>query len=186
MYRIIFGISGASGMSLAATLLKILKRMAHVETHVIVSKAASRVCVADGKITAGQLEAYASRAYSESDFGAGPASGSWQCNGMIICPCSMSTLAAIATGVGNNLIHRAADVSLKERRPLILVPRETPLSLVHLRNMTMATEAGAIIMPFMPAFYTGANSLQEMESQFLGRMLDLLHINHDLCIRWGE
>ncbi|MBD5608098.1 MAG: UbiX family flavin prenyltransferase, partial [Desulfovibrio sp.] len=106
--------------------------------------------------------------------------------GMIVCPCSMSSLAAIATGVGSNLIHRAADVALKERRPLVLAIRETPYNLTHIRNMLAATEAGAIIMPFSPAFYTGDQSLSDLARQFAGRMLDQLRLPHALCRRWGE
>ncbi|MDE5832481.1 MAG: phenolic acid decarboxylase subunit B, partial [Desulfovibrio sp.] len=101
-------------------------------------------------------------------------------------PCSMSSLAAIATGAGTNLIHRAADVALKERRPLILAIRETPYSLIHIRNMLAATEAGATIMPFNPAYYSGDDTLEGLARQFAGRLLDQLRLPHNLCRRWGE
>lgn len=119
------------------------------------------------------------------DMSAAPASGAWQNAGMIICPCSMSSLASIASGAGINLIHRSADVTLKERRPLIIAPRETPLNLIHLRNMQSVTRAGATIMPFAPAFYNNTTSFKDMMQYFSGRMLDQLHIEHNLCLRWG-
>ena len=103
---------------------------------------------------------------------------------MVVCPCSMSSLASIATGAGTNLLHRAADVTLKERRPLILVPRESPLSRIHLRNMLWASEAGAVIMPFMPAFYSGEDTLEGLMGQFCGRIFDQLGLSHQLCRRW--
>ncbi len=120
------------------------------------------------------------------DFSAGPASGSWQHDGMIICPCSMSTLASIANGIGSNLVHRAADVTLKERRPLILVTRETPLSRIHLRNMLTASEAGATIMPPCPAFYHNPQSIQDILDHTAGRILDQVHIPHTLSKRWRD
>jgi len=117
---------------------------------------------------------------------AGPASGSWRHDGMVICPCFMSSLASIATGVGLNLIHRAADVSLKERRPLVLVTREAPLNLIHLKNMQAVTEAGGIVMPFSPAFYTNETDMPMLVRHFTGRMLDMLGIGHSLCARWRD
>ncbi|MCS6853029.1 MAG: UbiX family flavin prenyltransferase [Gemmataceae bacterium] len=120
------------------------------------------------------------------DFGAGIASGSFRTAGMVICPCSMGTVAAIAHGLGQNLIHRAADVHLKERRRLILVPRETPLSLIHLRNLLTCAEAGAVILPAMPAFYTRPNSLQDAIDFIVGRVCDQLGVEHHLFRRWGH
>lgn len=186
MTRIVFGVSGASGMPLSINVLAMLAGLPGLEIHLIISEAAKCALEAECGLKAHDLGKYAHCLYSAKDMGAAPASGSWPNCGMIVCPCSMSSLAAIAQGVGTTLLHRAADVALKERRPLLLVARETPLSLVHLRNMCAATEAGAIIMPFVPAFYTGENSLEAAMRQFTGRMLDLLHIPHSLCKRWKE
>lgn len=120
------------------------------------------------------------------DFSAGIASGSFLTAGMVICPCSMGTAAAIAHGLSQNLIHRAADVHLKERRKLILVPRETPLGLVQLRNLTLCAEAGAIILPAMPAFYTRPRTLQDCLDFIVGRICDQLGVEHRLFDRWGR
>lgn len=120
------------------------------------------------------------------DFRAGIASGSFQTAGMVVCPCSMGTVAAIAHGLSQNLIHRAADVHLKERRRLILVPRETPLHLVQLRNLTACVEAGAVVLPAMPAFYTRPQSLQDMIDFVVGRICDQLGVEHQLLRRWGN
>jgi 4-hydroxy-3-polyprenylbenzoate decarboxylase len=119
------------------------------------------------------------------DFRAGIASGSFLTAGMVICPCSMGTAAAIAHGLATNLIHRAADVHLKERRTLILVPRETPLSVVQLRNLTLCAEAGAVVLPAMPAFYTRPQSLRDQLDFIVGRICDQLGVQHDLFQRWG-
>lgn len=180
--RLVFGVSGASGMPLAEAVLAAFASLDNLEIHLIVSRGAAAVMRAE----AACLELPAHCRHDCDNLAAPPASGSWLHDGMIICPCSMSSLAAIATGTGRNLLHRAADVCLKERRPLIVVARETPLNLIHLRNMTLAAEAGAIIMPFVPAFYTGTNDMDAAMRQFAGRMLDLLRIPHNLCRRWGE
>jgi 4-hydroxy-3-polyprenylbenzoate decarboxylase len=120
------------------------------------------------------------------DFQAGIASGSFLTGGMVVCPCSMGTLAAIANGISENLIHRAADVHLKERRRLILVPRETPLGVIPLRNMTAVAEAGAVVLPAMPAFYTRPKSIADMVDFVVGRICDQLGVEHRLLERWGE
>ena len=120
------------------------------------------------------------------DFRAGIASGSFLTGGMVICPCSLGTLAAVAHGVSENLIHRAADVHLKERRKLVLVPRETPLGLIALKNMVAVTEAGAVVLPAMPAFYTRPRSLADMVDFVVGRVCDQLGVEHELSRRWGE
>ncbi|MFI3271505.1 MAG: UbiX family flavin prenyltransferase [Pseudomonadota bacterium] len=234
MRRIILAISGASGMPIAATLLRALSLQKDIELHLIVSTAAELVLrhehaspehcayahadhVADRATEAVAdcaTESVADRAtgslaepvtehddinqdvralftlahmqHNIMDFSAGPASGSWRHDGMIVCPCSMSSLASIATGIGSNLIHRAADVTLKERRPLILVTRETPLSRVHLRNMLVAAEAGAIIMPPCPAFYTQPQSIQDILDHTAGRILDQVNVPHSLGKRWRD
>ncbi len=183
-FRIIIGISGASGMPLAHALLTQLAHMPELETHLIISEGAQQVLQSESSHLPNTLMQLATHTHNAHAMSAGPASGSWQHQGMIICPCSMSSLAAIATGVGTNLIHRAADVCLKERRPLIIAPRETPLNSIHLRNMLTLSEAGATIMPFAPAFYTQNNCLQSLMQHFIGRILDQLHIPNQLCTRW--
>ena len=120
------------------------------------------------------------------DFGAGIASGSFLTGGMVVCPCSMGTAAAVAHGLSQNLIHRAADVHLKERRRLILVPRETPLHLIQLRNLVACAEAGAVVLPASPAFYTRPQSIQDMVDFVVGRICDQLGVEHGLLRRWGE
>lgn len=120
------------------------------------------------------------------DFSAGIASGSFLTGGMVVCPCSMGTVAAIAHGVSENLIHRAADVHLKEKRKLILVPRETPLGLVQLRNLALAAEAGAVVLPAMPAFYTNPRSIDDMIDFIVARICDQFGVNHRLAFRWGQ
>lgn len=186
MRRLVIGVSGASGMPLARVLLRHLAAQPDLEIHLVVSEAADRVLRAECGDDGTQLRRYASMTYAPLDMAAPPASGSWLHDGMIVCPCSMRSLAAIATGVGSNLLHRAADVTLKERRPLLLVVRETPFNRVHLRNMDLAAAAGATIMPFIPACYTAATTLDDMMRQFSGRLLDQLRLSHTLCERWGE
>ncbi len=184
MPRIIVGISGASGMPLALALLQALQHIPSLEVHLIISQGAKYVMQTEGDLP---LEAYtklAHKVYNAQDMAAGPASGSWQHDGMIICPCSMSSLAHIAHGMGTNLLHRSADVSLKERRPLVIVPRETPLSAIHLQNMLSLNQSGAIIMPFSPAFYTPTTDMPHMMQHFCGRIFDQLSLPHNLCQRW--
>ncbi|MEM9702331.1 MAG: flavin prenyltransferase UbiX [Planctomycetota bacterium] len=124
--------------------------------------------------------------HRHADWSTGPASGSFQTAGMVICPCSMGTLAAVAGGLCSNLIHRAASVHLKERRPLILVPRETPLSAIHLSNMQTAAAAGAMLLPAMPGFYHGVQSVDDLVEFVVARIVDQLGIDRDLIRRWGE
>ena len=181
--RLLFAVCGASGMPLASCVLKNLRSIEDLEIHLLISPTARKVFASEG---VPDLEKLAHRVYAADDFSAGPASGSWLSLGMIVCPCSMASLAAIATGNGSHLIHRAADCMLKERRPLILVPRETPLNRLHLTNMLAAHDAGAVIMPFMPAFYTGQRDLEHLARQFSGRLVDQLGIPHQLCVRWQD
>ncbi|MBO4336250.1 MAG: UbiX family flavin prenyltransferase [Desulfovibrio sp.] len=179
--RLLFAVSGASGMPLAAYVLENLRTLAELEIHLLISNMARTVLASEG---VSNLENLAHVLHAADDLAAAPASGSWQSLGMIVCPCSMASLAAIATGLGHNLIHRAADCMLKERRPLVLVPRETPLNRVHLTNMLAAHDAGAILMPFMPAFYTGSSDLKLLAREFTGRLLDQFGVQHSLCTRW--
>ena len=185
--RLVFGISGASGMPLALGALRYLAEVHSLAVHLIVSQGAERVMQHEGGAQPEELHRLAAVSYDAANLAAPPASGTWPALGMIVCPCSMSTLAHIANGTGHNLLHRAADVTRKERRPLVLVVRETPLNLVHIKNMQAATEAGAIVMPFCPAFYAGLDDMAQMIRYFTGRMLDQLRVPHDLCERrWGE
>ena len=153
MHRLVLGISGASGMPLAQAVLENLATVSDLEVHLIISAGAERVLQAECGIPSAALARYAHAVHESSDMAAGPSSGSWHHDGMIICPCSMSSLASIASGAGSNLIHRAADVTLKERRPLVIVARETPLNLIHLKNMQAVTEAGAFHPGLLHAGY---------------------------------
>lgn len=184
MPRIIFGVSGASGMLLARAVLDALASVPGTEIHLVISDGARRVLTAEGGADEADLIRRAHVLHDAADMAAGPASGSWLHDGMVICPCSMSSLASIAGGAGTNLVHRAADVALKERRPLVIVPRETPLNLIHLENMRAAALAGATIMPFCPALYVGETEMSALARHFAGRVLDILKIGHDLRSRW--
>lgn len=184
--RLIVGVSGASGMPLAQQLLKLLHRMPDVETHLIISPGAVRVLHEECACGAEALTNLADSTHDAADMAAGPSSGSWQHDGMIICPCSMSSLAAIASGAGTTLLHRAADVTLKERRPLIIVPRETPLNLIHIENMRRLALAGAILMPFVPAFYTRPQSIDDLLLGFCGRLLDQFGLDAPMLRRWHD
>lgn len=124
--------------------------------------------------------------YNQDNFFASPASGSFRNDGMVIAPCSMKTLGAIAAGIADNLIHRAADVNLKEKRPLILLPRETPLNIIHLKNMYVAAKAGATIMPPSPSFYSNPQNISDLVDSVIARVLDHLKIEHDLSREWGD
>jgi len=150
------------------------------------SEAARKVIALEADFAPDALIALAHKHYSEKDIAAGPASGSWRHAGMIVCPCSMASLAAIAQGFGTNLIHRAADVTLKEGKRLVLVTRETPLSLIHIKNMLAAKEAGATIVPASPGFYHKPKTIDDMVNHLAGRILDQLGIDNTLFTRWGE
>ncbi|SDF81619.1 UbiX family flavin prenyltransferase [Desulfovibrio legallii] len=187
---IVVGVSGASGMALAECALRLLARMAGVRVHCIVSQGARAVLRAECGAGPERLTAHAAEVYAPEDLGAGPASGSWWRRGpvpaaMLVAPCSMGTLGALASGATRNLLQRAADVALKERLPLVLVTRESPLSAVHLRNMLALQEAGAVIMPFSPGFYLRPQSLDELLRQACGRIFDQLGLPHQLG-RWGD
>ncbi len=211
---IVVAISGASGTAYALRLLQVLLRSGNA-VELIVSEAGRQVMLQeaassfpsdsadhqawrsviaaspptnlpglepmDVELLSGRLTVHALR-----DFSAGIASGSFRTQGMVICPCSTGTLAALASGASNNLIHRTADVHLKERRPLILVPRETPLSGITLRNMLMVTEAGAVVLPAMPGFYHQPQSIADLVDFVVARICDQLQIDHQLSRRWGS
>ena len=177
--------TGATGAVYGTRILQELRRVGDVETHVVISRAGLLSAAAELDVGRRDLEALGDVAHAEKDIGASIASGSFKTDGMIIAPCSMRTLAAIATGVTDNLVARAADVVLKERRRLVLLARETPLTLVHLRNMVTVTEMGGVVFPPVPAFYAKLDSLDAMIDQTVGRVLDLFDIDSPLVRRWS-
>ncbi|MDE3016207.1 MAG: UbiX family flavin prenyltransferase [Pseudomonadota bacterium] len=181
--HIIVGISGASGAIYGIEVLKAL-RAANIETHLVVSKTAQITLAHETGHTLPQVQKLASHFYSANDLSALMSSGSFKTMGMIAAPCSVKTLAEIATGVTSNLLTRAADVTLKERRRLVLMVRETPLTLTHIRNMETVTLMGGIIAPPVPAFYGRPASLEDMVKHTVGRALDLFNIEHDWVRRW--
>jgi 4-hydroxy-3-polyprenylbenzoate decarboxylase len=183
--RIIVGVSGASGAIYARRALEALKAEG-VETHLVVSKAAEMAIAYELGEKSRDLAALASRSYAIGDVGAPISSGSFRTNGMLIAPCSVRTMSEIATGVTTSLLTRAADVVLKERRPLVLMVRETPLHLGHLRTLTALAEMGAIIAPPLPAFYAEPQTIDDIVNQSVGRALDLLGLETKLARRWGE
>jgi 4-hydroxy-3-polyprenylbenzoate decarboxylase len=183
--RIVVAITGASGAIYGLRLLEMLKLHSTVETHLIVSKAGFLNLKSELGLTRAALEPLAHRLHGERDIGATIASGSFRTQAMIVAPCSMRTLAAIATGLSDGLVARAADVTLKERRRLVLMPRETPLNLIHLRNMVTVTEMGGVIFPPMPAFYARIESLDAMVDQTVARVLELVGIETPGLTRWA-
>ncbi len=183
--HLIVGISGSSGTVYGIRLLQALKKTP-VKSHLIMSKPAEMTLAYETELKSTDIRALADKAYPISDIGAGPASGSFRTSGMVIAPCSMKTLAEIATGLSSNLLTRAADVTLKERRRLVLMIRETPFTRVHLKNMLDVTEMGGIIAPPLPAFYTRPQSLDDMVNHSVGRVLDLFGIDNDLAGRWDD
>lgn len=183
--RIVVAISGASGAVYGVRLLQALREAPRVRTHLVVSAAGWRNLRHELDLGPDQLGSLADEMHDLADVGACIASGSFQAAGMAVAPCSMRTLAAVAHGLGDNLITRAADVMLKERRRLVLLARETPLHLVHLRNMATVTEMGAIVCPPVPAFYLKPRSVQDIVDQAVARVLDLLAVPHALAARWA-
>ena len=183
--RIIVAISGASGAVYGVRLLQILRAMADVQTHLVVSDAGWLNVQQELGLPRADVEALANVVYPVRDIGSAIASGSFRCDGMVVAPCSMRTLAAVALGLSDNLITRAADVMLKERRRLILMVRETPLNLAHLRNMTSVTEMGGIIFPPVPGFYQRPQSIEEMVGHTVNRVMDLLDFPQADAVRWN-
>ena len=186
MKKLIVGISGASGVIYGIRLLQLLRDVPDVETHLILSSAGATTIGLETDLTAEQVMQLADVTYRFKDIAAAVSSGSFRTWGMVVIPCSMKTLAGIANSFSDNLLLRAADVVLKDRRRLVIVPRETPLHLGHLRLMTQVTEMGAILAPPMPAFYHRPKSIDDIINQTVNRVLDLLEIDlpHDLFTRW--
>jgi len=182
--RLIVALTGASGATYGVRLLQVLKAIG-VETHGVLTRAAVANLKLEQSYTEEDVKKLCSQVYDENDVGANIASGSFLTEGMVIIPCSTRTLAAVANGMSDNLVLRAADVCLKERRKLVLVPRETPLSLIHLRNMVSAAEAGAVILPAMPGFYHHPRDIQALVDHIVGKVLDVFSIQHSLFPRWS-
>ncbi|MBC3878000.1 UbiX family flavin prenyltransferase [Undibacterium sp. FT79W] len=182
--RLIIAITGATGSVYGVRLLQVLQANPDVETHLLISEAGVLNLHQELDMKRKDVEAFADVVHHVRDVGASIASGSFQSDGMVIAPCSMKTLASVAHGMSDNLITRAADVVLKERRRLILMVRETPFNLAHLRNMTAVTEMGGIIFPPLPGFYHRPQSIQEMVDHTVGRVLDMFSLPHDLTPRW--
>jgi 4-hydroxy-3-polyprenylbenzoate decarboxylase len=183
--QLIVGVTGATGIVYAVRALKLLRSLG-IETHLIVSRAGELTRAYETDLSKEDLAALADHVYGIMDMAAPLASGSFQTLGMLIAPASMRSVAEIATGVTSSLLTRAADVVLKERRRLVLMIRETPLNLIHLRNMVTLTEAGGVIFPPVPAFYTRPTTLQEIIDQSVGRALDQFGIHTDSFPRWSE
>lgn len=182
--RIVIGMTGATGAILGIKLLTVLRRL-NVETHLVLSHWAEATIRYETDYTPANVRALADHTYTNHDQAAPISSGSFHADGMIILPCSMKTLAAVHAGYCDDLISRAADVMLKERRRLVLAVRETPLNEIHLRNMLEVTRAGAVICPAMPAFYTKPGSIDDLVDQMIGRMLDLFDLDTGEFQRWS-
>lgn len=182
--RLVVGITGATGAIFGVRLLEALRGTA-VETHLIISKWGAHTLAEETAYTADRLRQMATYAYPINDQSAAVSSGSFLTSGMVIAPCSVRTLAAIASGQGDNLLHRAADVVLKERRKLVLLVRETPLNDIHLENMLKLSRMGAVILPPVPAFYNHPQSIEALVDHIVMRTLDQFGIHRDLAERWG-
>lgn len=183
--RLIIGVTGASGVVYARRALEAL-RESDVETHLVLSRAAEMTIRYELEMSAAQFAELADHRYAVGDVGAPISSGSFKTIGMLIAPCSVRTMSEIATGVTGTLLTRAADVALKERRRLVLMARETPFHLGHLRTMTALAEMGAVIAPPLPAFYAEPQTIGDLVDQSVGRVLDLFDIDTPLVKRWGE
>lgn len=182
--RIVVGISGASGIPLAISLLKTLSEFSEVETHLVISDAAKKTLAFETEDSLEDVETLADAVYDVNAIESAIASGTFRTAGMVIVPCSMKTVAGIAGGYSDNLLLRAADVTIKERRKLILVVRETPLSSIHLRNMLELSRMGTIILPAVLSYYNNPETIEDMEMQLVGKILDQLGIPDQKLVRW--
>lgn len=184
--KMIVAITGASGVNYGIKFLEVLKNLG-LETHLILSNTGKKIITIEGHLSVSEVEKLASYVYHEDDIGSALASGSFIVDSMVVVPCSMGTLSAIAHGFENNLIKRAAGCALKQGKKLVIVPRETPLSIIQLKNMLKVAKAGAIILPAMPAFYPQPKTIKDLEDFICGKILDVLGIDHQLYKRWeGE
>ncbi|MFA5002814.1 MAG: UbiX family flavin prenyltransferase [Methanolinea sp.] len=183
--RIIVGLSGASGIIYGIRLLEAARELG-VETDLIMTETAAEMIEIETSLSPEQVAATATRVHQSNDFTSSLASGSFSHQGMVVIPASMKTVAGIACGFADNLLLRAADVALKEHRPLVVVPRETPLSMIHLRNMLTLAQAGAVILPASPGFYHQPVDIQGLVDHVVGKVLDVLSIEHHLYRKWRE
>jgi flavin prenyltransferase len=181
---LIVGITGASGVIYGIRLLEVLSEKKNIETHLVISQAAETIIRYETNRTIEDVRRLAEYTYEITDIGAPISSGSFKTDGMIIAPCTIKTMSAISNSYNDNLMIRAGDVTLKERRKLVLVVRESPLHLGHLRSMEQLTEMGAVIMPPVPAFYTRPGSVEDIVDYTVGKMLDIFNIEHNLFRRW--
>ncbi|RBP05047.1 4-hydroxy-3-polyprenylbenzoate decarboxylase [Roseiarcus fermentans] len=184
MKRLIVGLSGASGSIYGIRLLEVLKTIPEIETHLVVSKGAEMTMRLEAGLDPAAVKELAEVVHHPGNLAASISSGSFQTIGMVVLPCSMKSLAQIALALDDNLLTRAADVTLKERRRLVVVPRETPLNLSHLRHMVAITEMGGVILPPVPSFYHHPRSVSDIVDQTIGKVLDQFQIAHDLFARW--
>jgi polyprenyl P-hydroxybenzoate/phenylacrylic acid decarboxylase-like protein len=182
--RIVVGISGASGSVYGLRLLQVLKDLPGYETHLVITDGGAETIRYELQCELSEVQAWADHVHSAGNLAAGPSSGSFLTAGMVVAPCSIGSLSGIANSANTNLLVRAADVHLKEHRRLVLLVRETPLHIGHLRLMVAAAEAGAVILPPVPAFYTRPDSVQDIVDHTVGKALDLLGVEHDLFTRW--
>lgn len=185
MQRLIVGLSGSSGVIYGIRLLQVLHGIPDVETHLILSKGAEVTLRFETQHGVDEVKSLANVVHNPENLAASVSSGSFRVSGMVVIPCSMKSLAQIALSLNDNLLTRAADVTLKERRKLVLVPRETPLHLGHLRHMTAVTEMGGIILPPVPSFYHAPKTIMDLIDQTVGKVLDQFGIEHHLFRRWG-
>jgi len=182
--RLVVGISGSSGVAYGVRLLEILKTL-KIETHLVISKWAEECIKIETDKKQSYVKSLAKYVYSNEDLAAKPSSGSYKIDGMVVIPCSMKTLASIANGYEDTLISRAASVTLKESRKLVLVPRETPLTAIHLSNMLRLAKMGTVILPAMPGFYHKPKSVDELLNHIAGKVLDQFGIEHEVFKRWA-
>ena len=183
--RLVVGISGASGVIYGIRALEVLKEL-KVETHLILTAAACQTIRLETSRKVADVEKLATKTYRIGDIAASISSGSFHTDGMVIIPCSMKTLGGIAAGYSDNLLLRAAEVAMKERRPLVLVVRETPLTLIHIENMAAVARAGAIVLPAMPAFYHKPKTIDDLVNHLVGKALDVMNVKNDVYPRWKE
>lgn len=181
--RLTIGITGASGALYGIRMLEVLKKL-EIETHLIITPWGRKIIEYETDLSINKVEKLASFVYNDTDLSSNPSSGSFKLDGMVIIPCSMNTLANISSGYASTLLTRVADVSIKEGRKMILVPRETPLSPIHLNNMNELAKIGVTILPAMPGFYTKPKSINDMINHIIGKVLDQLNIKHDLYKPW--
>ena len=182
---LVVGLSGSSGAQYGIRLLRVLHELGSRELHLVISRGAEKTLRLEAGTEPSELYPLVDQVHEPDEMAASISSGSFLTDGMVVCPCSMRTLAAIATGNADSLLLRAADVSLKERRRLVLVTRETPLNLIHLRNMVTVTEAGAVVLPPVPAFYHQPKTIEDLVDQTVGKVLDQLGIEHQTFQRWN-